>query len=199
MTDVTGRYVGLWFSVKKSWVSWLLIKFVAQEDWTVADLQVFFHQLNILYNRLYVINDLELGTKAKLSSILSNSLSRVPDHSKLLVDYLEIHSPAKFSLKGGDKIIGQLRGLIKDIWYANRLESKRHDQEIQHQAKKNEIEISSKQAALLEQQIAIMKKAGFPDEEIQSNIRQLTGPMEKIIGVMHEREVRLLEQGKQLR
>ena len=172
------------------------IKFSAQEDWTVTDLQLFFHQLNILYNRLYVISELEPRSKIKLSTILNGSLSRVPEENQLLVDYIEIHSPAEFSLKGADKIIGQIRGFVKDIWYENRLEAKRKEHEIQYQAKKNELEIENKRANLIEKKIGIMRNAGFSDEEIQENIRKLTNPVEKISSVMQERKVVLLESGE---
>ena len=74
----------------------LFIKFTAQEDWTVTDLHLFFHQLNIIYNRLYVIDGLKAGSRAKLENILNGSLSRVTTENQLLVDYIEIHSPAVF-------------------------------------------------------------------------------------------------------
>ena len=160
------------------------IKFSAHEDWTVTDLQNFFHQLNILYNRLYVIDDLNPDSTAKLTNILNTSLSRVPEHDLLLVDYIEIHSPAKFSLKGGGKIIGQVRGLIKDVWYDNQLEKKKKEQEIEHQGKLkqlevahqevlNELEVSDKYTDLIEKKIGIMKNAGYSDEEIHKNIKDL--------------------------
>jgi len=171
-----------------------VIKFSAQEDWTVTDLQLFFHQLNILYNRLYVLAELKPGNKAKLTNILNSSLSRVPEENQLLVDFIEIHSPAKFSLKGADKIIGQVRGLVKDVWYDNRLESKKKEQEIKHQEKMNELEITNERITLFERQIGVMRNAGFPVEEIQDNIRKLTDPVGKISSVMQERKVLLLEE-----
>lgn len=183
------------------------IKFSAQEDWTVTDLQNFFHQLNILYNRLYVINDLNPESNAKLTNILNTSLSRVPEYDQLLVDYIEIHSPAKFSLKGGDKIIGQVRGLIKDIWYDNKLEKKKKEQEIEHQGKVkqleiahqeklNEIEVANKHTDLIKKQIGIMKSAGYADEDIQKNIKKLTDPVKKISSIMYEKDVKLLDDDK---
>ena len=172
------------------------IKFSAQEDWTVTDLQLFFHQLNILYNRLHVIDSLKPGRKGKLANILNNSLSQVPDDEQLLVDFIEIHSPAKFSLKGVDKIVGQARGLIKDFWYENNLEKKKKEQEISHQEKLNELELARQRTSLIEQEINVMKKAGFSDEEIKENIRKLTSPVEKISTVMHQRKVELLEDDK---
>ena len=168
------------------------IKFSAQEDWTVTDLQLFFHQLNILYNRLYVIAELNPESKAKLSNILNSSLSRVPEEEKLLVDYIEMHSPAKFSLKGVDKIIKQVRYFVKDLWYDNRLESKKKTEEIQHQENMHEIEVANERISLIERQVGIMKNAGFSDDEIQNNIRKLTDPVKKISSVMQDRKVVLL-------
>jgi len=183
------------------------IKFSAQEDWTVTDLQNFFHQLNILYNRLYVVDEINPDSKAKLTNILNTSLSRVPEHDQLLVDYIEIHSPAKFSLKGGDKIIGRVRGLIKDVWYDNKLEKKKKEQEIEHQGKVkqlevvhqeslNELEVADKHADLVKKQIGILKDAGYSDEEIQKNIKRLTDPVKKISSIMYEKDVKLLDDDK---
>jgi hypothetical protein len=169
------------------------LDFTAQEDWTVTDLQVFFHQLNILYNRLYVIASLKPGRRGRLEYILSSSLSQVPEQEQLLVDFIEIHSPAKFSLKGVDDIIGQLRGLIRDLWYDNRLDKKNKEQALQHKEKLNELELANHRAALLERQIDIMKKAGFSDEEIRENTRKLTDPLERILVVMQQREVSLVD------
>lgn len=170
------------------------IKFSAQEDWTVTDLQVFFHQLNILYNRLHVIENLKPDRTGKLSNILNGSLSYVPKEEQLLVDFIEIHSPAKFSLKGVDKIIGQVRGIIKDIWYDNSLEKKKKQRQLEHQASLNEIELANQRMSLIERQINILRNAGFSNEEIQENIRKLTDPVEKISSVMQQREVVLLDE-----
>jgi len=170
------------------------IKFSAQEDWTVTDLQVFFHQLNILYNRLHVISHLKPGRKGKLSNILNGSLSQVAEEEQLFVDFIEIHSPAKFSLKGVDHIIGQVRGLIKDVWYANSLEKREKQQQLEHQGRLDEIELENQRTSLIERQIGIMRDAGFSNEEIQENIRKLTDPVEKISSVMQQREVALIEE-----
>jgi hypothetical protein len=172
------------------------IKFSAQGDWTVTDLQNFFHQLNILYNRLYVIDDLNSDSKAKLTNILNTSLSRVPEYDQLLVDYIEIHSPAKFSLKGGDKIIGQVRSFIKDVWYDNKLEKKKKEQELEHQEKLNDLEIADKHTDLINKQIGILRDVGYSDEDIQKNIKKLTDPVNKISSIMYEKDVKLLDEDK---
>jgi hypothetical protein len=180
------------------------IKFSAQEDWTVTDLQIFFHQLNILYNRLYVVNDLNQNSSANLTNILNTSLSRVPEHDQLVVDYLEIHSPLKLSLEGTDKIIGQLRGLFKDFIYDNELDKKEKEQkieqrykeqqlEISHQEKLNEIEIADKHADLIQKQIDIMKGVGYSNEEIQNNIKKLTDPVKKVSSIMYGKSAEILD------
>lgn len=92
-----------------------------------------------------------------------------------------------------DKIIGQTRGLIKDIWYDNSLEKKKKEQELSHQEKLNELELARQKTSLVEQQIGVMRNAGFSDEEIQENIKKLTDPVEKIYTLMQHREVKLLE------
>ncbi len=169
------------------------IKFSAEKDWTVADLHVFFHQLNILYNRLYVIDQLTERRKGKLGSMLSSSLAHVPNGEQLFVDFIEIHSPAKFSLKGVDKIICQLGELIKDFWYRNSLEKKEGAQNLAHQSDLNEIEVAKQRMELLDHQVSIMKNCGFSDEEIQENFRKLIDPLEKISSVMQHREVVLID------
>ncbi len=172
------------------------LKFSAQEDWTVTDLQVFFHQLNILYNRVHVIHSLNSGRTGRLSNILNGSLSQVPEADQLFVDYIEIHSPAKFSLKGADKIIDQVRGLIKDLWYENSLDKKKKEQLLRHQEKLNDLEVSHQRTNLLEKQIDVLKSVGFSEAEIQNNIRKLTDPVEKISTVMQQRKVILIDDNK---
>ncbi len=170
------------------------IKFSSQGNWTVTDLHVFFHSLNVLYNRLYVIDELKHGNKARLSSILDNSLSRVPDEKQLSVDHIKIHSPALFSLTGLDKIIGQLRDLIKDIGYRNSLEKQERKQAMQHQDAINRVEVADQEADLLAKQVGIMKNNNFTTREIQDNVRKLINPAQKISSVMQKREVCLLEE-----
>lgn len=109
---------GLWCPTMKT------IRFSAAEDWTVEQLQTLLHALNIAYNRLYVLEFIAPGRRGKLDSLLMDSLSRVPDCAVLSIDSLEIHSPAKVSLKGLDKVVLQLRGLIRDIWFQNQLEKR---------------------------------------------------------------------------
>lgn len=165
------------------------IGFSAYEEWTVMDLQVFFHQLNILYNRLYVINGLKPGMKVSLDGILNNSLAKVRVEEQLRVDYIEIHSPAEFSFIGLDKIIAQLRDLIKDLTYRNKLESQMMEQKLLHSKRLNDLEVQSKEMAIFEKQIGIMKEAGFSTKEIQDASQRLIDPAKRIAAVMMQRSV----------
>ncbi len=83
------------------------LKFSSQGDWTVKDFHVFLQKLNVLYNKLYVINKLcetrpvVFQDSKKLRNILKNSVSYVPEERTLSVDYIQIHSPGKFKFKVG--------------------------------------------------------------------------------------------------
>lgn len=169
------------------------IRFSAKESWKVADLHNFFHQLNILYNRLYVVSELSERGNAKLATILDNSLARVRDEQQLSVDYVEIHSPAQFSFIGLDKTIKQIRSLIKDLWYENRLERTKMENAIAHQGRMDDVEIAKARTELIETQIRIMKASGYSAEEIKENTKKLVDPFDKLIVTMREKEVRLLE------
>tara|TARA_R110002073_G_scaffold312409_2_gene483848 strand:- start:364 stop:1113 length:750 start_codon:yes stop_codon:yes gene_type:complete len=96
---------------------------VAIENWTVQGLYTFFHQLNILYNRLYVLDDqIRSGHNRKLKSILYGSLSRVEPEAQLILDSIEIHSPADINLTGSGEIIDELGETWKDLRYRNKIE-----------------------------------------------------------------------------
>ncbi len=173
------------------------VEFVTSEDWSVNELRVFFHQLNILYNRLFVIENLTKATNVKLSTILDRSLSRIAEEKILSIDFIEIHSPARFSFKGVDKIIGQIRGLIKDFWYKNKMEKQKMELDIQRQRTKNEVEMSCANMELLKMQISIMKEAGIHEDEIRENIKKLINPLEKLSSIGQAKGIRLIEKEKQ--
>ena len=97
--------------------------FDAVEDWSVEDFYTFFHQVNILYNRLSVLEDIKLKQRpVKLKSALCSSLSRRQPEDRLNVKSIAIHSPGDFNLLGVDQIIGQVRELIKELNYRNSLD-----------------------------------------------------------------------------
>jgi len=142
------------------------IQFRAEENWTVAELETFLHQLNILYSRLYIVDQLKWGGRLNLSSILARPVSRVPHDEQLMVDHIEMHSPALIGLKGVDKIIKQLRLSVRDA----------HD----HSRQRDEDARDS-----FEWCIGVMKENNFSQEEIhdfiRNNFQKPSSPVKKIL------------------
>ncbi len=155
------------------------LKFEAQHNWTVADLWLFLNQLNNLYNRLYIIDQLGFNVNINLSSIIRRPTPYVPSEKQLVVDYINICSPGKFSFKGEGKIIKQLRSLMKDICYEN-----------PHQRKMNELKF-------IEQAANMQREQKVPEEAIQEfvrdAIRNLTNSTGKLSKILKEFAVFLLE------
>ena len=169
------------------------IGFYAQEDWSVTDLYNFFHQLNILYNRFYVVQNLPRKDVRSLEYFLTNSLSRVSEFDRLHVHYLEMHSPAQFNFRGGGNIVREVRELIKDLSFRNRLEKERLSEENEHRVRTNQSKQYKQKLAVLERQVKLMRKAGYSEKEILESMRQLVGPAIKLTELMQEKDAILLE------
>lgn len=170
----------------------LPIGFTAVEDWTVEDFYRFFHQLNILYNRLYVLEKIKLKGQARnLKNAFHGSLSSVSEPHRLIIQSIEIHSPGDFNLLGLDKIIQQLRELWKDISYQNRLtkqklvEQNRHDKNM-HQLK----EVAATQK-LLQNQISLMRELGYSEGEIAEGVKALSDPLDQLVELASTRKISL--------
>lgn len=170
------------------------IGFRAREDWTVADLQQFFHQLNILYNRLHVVEEFRVEQKGKLESYLDNSLSRVPESDVLRVKSLEINSPADFNFLGVDKVISQIRKLIKDVSYKNQIAKRQHEEELRHASKMNQLEENYRQIEVMNGYIELMKHVGMDEPEIQNCLKKLIDPTEKVLSIMKAKGVEVAEE-----
>ena len=113
------------------------LELVAVENWSVQDLYTFFHQLNILYNRLYVLDDqIRIGNKRKLRSLLYGSLSRVKPLNQLVLASIEIHSPADINLEGAGEIIDELGETWKDLKYRNKIEEEHLNIQLQQSRSK---------------------------------------------------------------
>ena len=170
------------------------IGFKAREDWTVADLQQFFHQLNILYNRLYVFEEFRVEKKGRLATHLDNSLSRVPIDSVLLVKSLEIHSPAEFNFQGLGEVLSQIRKLVKDLLYENRIDKGKNEEELRHAGEMNQMDEAIKRTEVMKSQIELMRQAGLPESEIQNCLRKLIDPAGKMLSIMHEKKVEVISE-----
>jgi hypothetical protein len=171
--------------------------FDAVEDWSVEDFYTFFHQLNILYNRLSVLDDISLRQrKVKLQSALSGSLSRIEPEDRLKIKSIEIHSPGDFNLLGVDKIIEQIRGLIKDLLYSNKLDRKEKEEALRHQKATNELEELEVRQRLLASQIQIMESLGYDEEQIEVGTKALADPLFQILEISDRKNVTLKSPNK---
>lgn len=168
------------------------IGFDAVEDWLVEDFYSFFHQLNILYNRLAVLEDIkEKQRPVKLKSALYGSLSRIKDEDRLTVKSIEIHSPGDFNLLGIDKILVQLRGLIRDLFYANKLDKEAKQEANRHQAQMNKLQEQAGQQKILEDQITIMRSLGYDQEQIDIAVKALLDPLVHISELSNRKKISL--------
>jgi len=168
------------------------IGFDAAKEWAVEDLYNFFHQTNILYNRLSVLEAIRVSRKKpKLKYALYGSLSRVSDEDQLIVKSIEISSPGDFNLLGVDKIILQLRELWKDISYRNRQEKESKHEKLRHQKAMDQVKEQMGRQELLSGQIKIMKTLGYDQEEIDIGIKALGDPLEQLASISEQKHVSL--------
>jgi hypothetical protein len=157
-------------------------KLVAKDKWKVMDLYRILHALNILYNRLYVFHFyFDENYEIPLSYLL-NSLNYIDFGNELIVDRIVMESPAEFNLRGVGEIIQQLRELIKDIMYRNKIEE----------------EIL--QTELMIQKVNLMKQAGYSEKKIREVIRTFVTPVNRIKKQIDKNDVKLIEhkEGKNL-
>ncbi|AGP85572.1 hypothetical protein [Alteromonas mediterranea] len=175
------------------------IGFDAVEDWLVEDFYSFFHQLNILYNRLAVLDDInEKQRIVKLKPALNGSLSRVKDEHRLTVKSIEIHSPGDFNLLGIDKILVQLRGLIRDLFYANKLDKEAKREENRHKAEMNKLKEQAGQQKILADQISMLRNLGYEDEEIDVAVKALLDPLTQMSELSNKKKISLKTPNKSL-
>ncbi|KKO47575.1 hypothetical protein VT06_16315 [Arsukibacterium sp. MJ3] len=174
------------------------IGFNAVDDWSVEDFYTFFHQLNILYNRLAVLEDIKFKQNPiKLKTALYGSLSRIPLENRLTVKSIEIHSPGDFNLLGLDKILIQMRGLIKDFTYKNRLEREAKEEQLSHEKEMNELKVIAEKQNILAKQVQLMKDIGYDQEQIDAGIKALYDPLKQLEDIAQRKKVTLKSTNKQ--
>lgn len=167
------------------------LELVASEDWSVQDLYSFFHQLNILYNRLYVLDD-QIQSKRirKLRAILYGSLSRVEPDDQLSLESIKIHSPAEINLKGSGKIIDELGETWKDLRYRNKIEEELLQIELQssksklaHEQNMDALEERAKADEIILRRLKGLKELGLDEEEIRIAAKALIDPLNQLLDV----------------
>lgn len=168
------------------------IGFTAIKDWSVEDFYRFFHQLDILYNRLIILDG--LPTKAKpinLKHAFSASRSSVPEVARLKIKSIEIHSPGDFNLLGMDKIILQLRGLIRDLTYQNRVDKRFKEEQVRHKKAMNQLIYQAELQQHLAEQIRLLKTLGYSDSDIQVALKSILDPLNQIVIIAEKNKVTL--------
>jgi len=174
------------------------IGFDATENWSVEDFYNFFHQINILYNRLYVLQEMkDSGKKKKLKYALYGSLSRVKSEDQLIVKSIEIHSPGDFNLLGVDKVIQQLRETLKDVLFRNRQERESSDEDLRHKKAMNSLKEKAGMQKILNNQITLMKQLNYDQEQIEIGIKALGDPIAQIGQISSDRKVALKAPNKE--
>lgn len=169
----------------------LSLNLVATENWSVFDLYSFFHQLNIFYNRLYVLDDQIQSKKVrKLKSVLHGSLSRVDPGDQLQLESIEIHSPAEINLRGVGNIIKELGEAWKGYKYRNKIEEDRLKTELEilkegrdHKRNMNALEEREKADRIIFERLAQLKRLGFPEEELLIAAKALADPYNQLVEI----------------
>jgi len=171
----------------------VLIEYTSQDDWSVEQLQKYLHQVNILYNRLYVLDQLVVGANMPVPQMLSSSLSLVPEAHRLTVRYIEFKSPGGFSFEGLGDVIKEFRGLWRDVTYDNRLDRQSKRSELDDRKQFNQIKLQLAETKLIEAKIDLLKKVGATQEEIKKSVDQLINPMSKIIEMELKQDILLVD------
>ena len=152
------------------------IQFTGEENWTVEELQAFLRELNVLYSRLYILDQLGIDKNIELSNLLDRPIRYVPSDEKLLIDFIEIHSPSLITLKGKGKIIKQMRLLLQYII------------EIPHHIRMNELEVMKKWNER-------MRELDYSKEEIRAKAEKIypkfTNPGKKTVKFMYKKRMTL--------
>ena len=175
------------------------IGFDAVEDWSVEDFYSFFHQINILYNRLNVLHDIKISEKQiKLKNAFNSSLSKVPLENRLKVKSIEIHSPGDFNLLGVDKIIAQLRGLLKDVMFKNKAESDALKEKNRHTKEMNNLKELMTKQKLIHIQINTLQKLGYDQEQIDIATKALLDPLSQIEALSNKKKISIKSPNKRI-
>lgn len=179
------------------------IIFVGRDEWKVIDLYRFLHALNVLYNRLYILDEYSSQEYHVLISLLKHSLRYMPEKKGLQVSYISMHSPFEINLKGSGELPEQLREHIKDRSYRNKIEKER----LMIEKERESIALESDKLRLSEQGydlkikktelvigiIERLKKAGFSDHQIGEIMKMLENPTKKLLKSIDEYDIEVLE------
>lgn len=152
--------------------------FKTSDDWTVQDFYTFFHQLNILYNRIYVLDELLESKKVKkVGPVLYGSLSRMDSTNQLLLESIEIHSPGEFNLKGVSGILKEFREFWKDVSFKNKIERQELEEDLRHKRNMNTLEEADHKQEIVMKRIRQMVELGYEPDQIEVVVKALSDPI----------------------
>jgi hypothetical protein len=166
------------------------IVFSGSNEWTVEELTEFLGHLYVLYNRISVLREERSKAPARLSRQMYASKSRVPDDRKMFVESLTIHSPMEINLEGIAEIIREAREAIKDI-YRNPLERKQLEQQLEHDATLNDIEIARSKLDLIREANQLMLEIGVSDEERRATLKALYDPASDAADIVEQKNLEI--------
>lgn len=164
--------------------------FTTSDDWTVQDFHTFFHQLNILYNRIYVLDELVESEKVrKISNVLYGSLSRMDSTNQLLLQSIEIHSPGEFSLIGVGSILREFRELWKDVSYRNKIEKQDLEEDLRHKRSINRLTEQGATQEIILKRLKKMKEIGYDKDQIEFAQKALEDPLDQLLLISIKKKI----------
>ncbi|MFM1896592.1 MAG: hypothetical protein RLZZ385_1666 [Pseudomonadota bacterium] len=164
--------------------------FKTSDEWTVQDFYTFFHQLNILYNRIYVLDELLESRKVKkVGPVLYGSLSRMDSTNQLLLESIEIHSPGEFNLKGVSGILKEFREFWKDVSYKNKIEKQDLEEDLRHKRNMNTLEEADHKQEIVMKRIRQMVELGYEPDQIEVVVKALGDPIGQLDSISKQKNI----------
>ncbi len=160
------------------------------DEWTVEELTEFLSHIYVLYNRVSVLREERQRKPARFSKQMYASKRRVRSDKKMTIESLTIQSPMEVNLKGSGGIIKEVREGIKDA-YRNPLERRKIEQQLQHDAQMNKIELAETKLKLIRSANQTMLEIGVSDEERQATLKALLGPAANAADIVEHKDLKI--------
>ena len=93
----------------------------------------------------------------------------------MTVKSLTIQSPMAINLQGIGEIIREVHEGVNDV-YRNPLERRRREQQLEHNAQMNKMEVAETKLKLIRDVNQAMLEIGMPDEDRQATLKALLDP-----------------------
>jgi hypothetical protein len=160
------------------------------DDWTVEELTELLGHMYVLYNRISVLKETRRKAPARLSRQMYGSKGRVPQARKMTVESLTIQSPMTINFQGVGQIIKEVREAVKDF-YRNPIERRQLEQQLEHQAKMNDIKLAESKLRLIRDANQTMLEIGVSDEERQASLKALQDPASDAADIIAQKKLKI--------